>query len=65
MPTSKRDTDLNELVDGDDLEFLKSLAAKRGIAVAELVKEAIQDEFEEQTRPRPMKGVVQAFRRKK
>jgi hypothetical protein len=59
-----RDMTVGELVDGDDLEFLKALAAERGMTLAELIKEGIQEVIARRTRPKPMKGPLQAFRRK-
>jgi len=63
MPTSEREMTVGELVDGDDLEFLKVLAAERGVTVPELIKEGIQHVIAKRTRPKPMKGALQAFRR--
>jgi hypothetical protein len=63
MPTSQEEMTVGELADGENLEFLKVLAARRRITVSELMKEGIQEVMAQRTRPKPMKGIVQAFRR--
>lgn len=66
MDTSQRnDPTVDELLDGEDLEFLRELAAAQGKTVGELAKEGIQDVMAERTRPRPVRGVLQPFRKKK
>lgn len=62
MPTSQREMTVGELVDGDDLDFLKALAAERGVSVPELIKEGIQEVIARRTKPKRMKGKIQAFR---
>lgn len=61
MPTSQREMTVGELVDGDDLDFLKAMAVKRGISVPELIKEGIQEVIARRTKPKRMKGTVQAL----
>ena len=64
MATSQEDMTVGELVDGEDLEFLKALAAERGVTIPELIKEGIQLVMRRRTRPKPMRGTLQAFRGK-
>jgi hypothetical protein len=64
MATSQEDMTVGELVDGEDLEFLKALAAKRGVTIPELIKEGIQQVMRRRTRPKSMKGTLQSFRGK-
>lgn len=65
MDTSQRDDPtVEELLDGEDLEFLRELAAAQGKTPSELAKEGIQEVVDERTRPRPVRGVLQPFRKK-
>ena len=64
MRSNQEEMSVGELVDGDNLEFLKALAAERRVTVAQLIKDGIQQVIATRTRPRPMKGVIQAFRKK-
>ncbi|WP_332774403.1 hypothetical protein [Pseudomonas sp. ESBL1] len=64
MNANRTDPTVDELLDGDDLEFLKLLAAERGVPVGELAKEGIQAVMAARTRPRPVRGVIQPFRSK-
>ena len=64
MPDEEKGTEMGELVEGEDLEFLEAVAAQHGIAVNQLAKRGIQKIFAQRTRPRPMPGTIQAFRRK-
>ncbi len=64
MGTSQKETSVEDLLDSDDLEFLKSLAKERGVTVGELAKEGIQEVIAERTRPKPARGVLQPFRRR-
>lgn len=64
MPSNQREMNVGELVEGDNLDFLKELAAGRGVTVPELIKEGIQEVISRRTRPKRMKGAVQAFRRR-
>lgn len=61
MPIEDVGTDIGELAEGEDLEFLEAVAAEQGIPVDRLVKHGIQKIFAQRTRPRPMPGSVQAF----
>ncbi|NWC92651.1 MULTISPECIES: hypothetical protein [unclassified Pseudomonas] len=63
MPDEEKGTDIEELVEGGDLEFLEAVAAERGMTSCELAKRGIQKIFAQRTRPRPMPGAIQAFRR--
>jgi hypothetical protein len=64
MPDEEQGTDMDELVEGEDLNLLEAVAAERGITASELAKRGIQKIFAQRTRPRPMSGPIQAFRRK-
>ncbi|MEB0078041.1 hypothetical protein QN386_22360 [Pseudomonas sp. CCI3.2] len=61
MPDEEKGTEMEELVEGEDLELLEVVAAHRGISVSQLAKSGIQKIFAERTRPRPMPGIIQAF----
>lgn len=64
MPDETSGIDLEELLDGDELELLKEEAARRGMTPAELAKSGIQQQITKRTKPKAMTGVIQAFRRK-
>ena len=64
MPIEDVGTDIGELAEGEDLDFLKLVAAERGVPVERLAKHGIQKIFAQRTRPRSMSGTIQAFRRK-
>ncbi|EIK96081.1 hypothetical protein PMM47T1_14015 [Pseudomonas sp. M47T1] len=64
MPDETSGIDLEELLDGDELELLKEEAARRGTTPAELAKSGIQQQITKRTKPKAMTGVIQAFRRK-
>ena len=64
MPDEEQGTEIGELAEGEDLELLEAVAASRGIPVEQLMKGGIQKIFAQRTRPRPMTGTIQAFRRK-
>jgi len=64
MSSNQEGMTVGELVDGDDLEFLRGLAEERQITVPQLIKEGIQQVIATRTRPKPMRGTIQAFRRK-
>ncbi len=64
MPDEEKGTDIGELVEGEDLDFLEAVAAERGMTASQLAKRGIQKIFAQRTRPRPMPGTIQAFRRK-
>lgn len=64
MPDEEKGTEMGELVEGEDLELLEAVAAQRGITVSQLAKSGIQKIFAQRTRPRPMPGTIQAFRRR-
>lgn len=60
---SDEQLDVKDLVGDEDLEFLKEIAAKSGVSIGEIAKEGIQEIITKRTRPRPMPGTIQAFRR--
>ncbi|WJM93422.1 hypothetical protein QDY63_11255 [Pseudomonas brenneri] len=64
MPDETNGMNLEELLDGDELEQLKAEAARRGVTPEQLAKRAIQHQITQRTRPRAMSGTIQAFRRK-
>jgi len=64
MPDEEQGTEIGELVEGEDRDLLEAVAAERGITASELAKTGIQKIFAQRTRPRPMSGAIQAFRRK-
>lgn len=64
MSSSEEGMTVGELVNGDDFEFLRALAEERHMTVPQLIKEGIQQVIATRTRPKPMKGTIQAFRRK-
>ncbi|VVO85881.1 hypothetical protein PS870_02052 [Pseudomonas fluorescens] len=63
MPVEDTGTEIGELAEGEDLELLEAEAVKQGVPVGMLAKRGIQQIFAQRTRPKPMKGIVQAFRR--
>ncbi|KAF1004406.1 MAG: hypothetical protein GAK36_00075 [Pseudomonas sp.] len=64
MSHNQEEMTVGELVNGDDLEFLRELAAEKQVTVQQLIKEGIQQVIATRTRPKPMKGAIQAFRRR-
>lgn len=64
MSSSEEGMTVGELVNGDDFEFLRALAEERQMTIPQLIKEGIQQVIATRTRPKPMKGTIQAFRRK-
>jgi hypothetical protein len=64
MPDEEQGTEIGELAEGENLELLEAIAAQRGITVSQLAKSGIQKIFAQRTRPRPMPGTIQAFRRR-
>lgn len=64
MPNECDGMELEDLVDGDELEVLIREAKKRGMTPAEMAKYGLQQELASRTMPKSMKGTIQAFRRK-
>lgn len=64
MPDEEQGTDMEELAEGEDLNLLEAVAAEQGITASELAKHGIQKIFAQRTRPKPMPGTIQAFRRR-
>jgi len=62
MPETNCELSLRQIADDEDLQFLVEAAAQLGIPVEQLTKEAIEKHIADRTRPKTMKGTVQAFR---
>jgi len=61
MPIDEVGTDVEDLTEGADLEFLKAAAVAHGVSPGEMAKRGIQKIFSDRTRPRIMPGTIQAF----
>lgn len=64
MPDVCNGMELEDLVDGEELELLMREAERRGMKPEEMAKHAIQQELARRTKPKSMKGTIQAFRRR-
>ncbi|SEJ53058.1 hypothetical protein SAMN04244572_04361 [Azotobacter beijerinckii] len=60
---SDEQLDVEDLVGGEDLDFLREMATERGISPGEMAKEGIQEIIAKRTKPKTMPGKVQPFRR--
>jgi hypothetical protein len=56
--------DLGICLGADDRLRLDDLAVKRGISLGELAAELVRQELALRTRPKPVRGNVQPFRRR-
>jgi len=63
MPETQSELSLRQIADFEDIEFLEQAAAELGITPQQLAKELIERHIVARTRPKTMKGTVQAFRR--
>lgn len=64
MPNDVNGMELEDLIDGEDLEVLRAEAKRRGMTLAQMAKYAIQQELIKRTMPKAMRGTIQAFRRR-